>query len=127
MKLTPLTDLNKNTIFKFVEDDDDYAFNVYKKALSGFLYGSKEFDASDFTILQGEEEIVAEPFAATLVKPLDDTNLLILLLHQYIHIMQMSGTSEGFDNSPRIMFNNGIKNISTYSMMLLYLMAQQVF
>ena len=32
MKLTPLTDLNKNTIFKFVEDDDDYAFNVYKKA-----------------------------------------------------------------------------------------------
>ena len=51
MKLTPLTDLNKNTIFKFVEDDEDYAFNVYKKALSGFLYGSKEFDASDFTIL----------------------------------------------------------------------------
>ena len=30
MKLEPLADLNKNTIFKFVEDDDDYAFNQYK-------------------------------------------------------------------------------------------------
>ena len=28
MKLMPLTDLNKKTIFKFVEDKDDYAFNV---------------------------------------------------------------------------------------------------
>ena len=25
MELKPLTDLNKNTIFQFVEDDDDYA------------------------------------------------------------------------------------------------------
>ena len=114
MKLTPLTDLNKNTIFKFVEDDDDYAFSVYKKALSGFLYGSKEFDASNFTILQGEEEIVAEPFAATLVKPLEDTFADFITPSIYSHNAD-SGTSEGFDNSPRIMFNNGIKNISTYS------------
>ena len=30
MELTPLTDLNRKTIFKFVEDDDDYVFNFYK-------------------------------------------------------------------------------------------------
>ena len=31
IKLTPLTELNKKTIFKFVEDEDDYAFMNYKK------------------------------------------------------------------------------------------------
>ena len=68
MKLVPLTDLNKKTIFKFVEDEDDYAFMNYKHSVGGHLYGSKEYDASDFTILAGEDEIVAEPFAATVIK-----------------------------------------------------------
>jgi hypothetical protein len=71
IKLTPLTDLNRKTIFKFVEDDDDYAFNQYKNLVGGHLYGSKKFNAgNEFNILDGEDEIVAEPFAATVVKPL---------------------------------------------------------
>ena len=41
MKLMPLTDLNKKTIFKFVEDDEDYAFMNYKNSVGGHLYGSK--------------------------------------------------------------------------------------
>ena len=107
MKLMPLTDLNKKTIFKFVEDDDDYAFNVYKTQVGGHLYGSKKYDASEFTILAGEDEIIAEPFAATVVKR---------LMSQYpnfitpsIYSMGEDEVTEGFDNSPRIMFNNGIK------------------
>ena len=109
MKLMPLTDLNKKTIFKFVEDDDDYAFNVYKNA-NNHLYGSKKYDASEFTILAGEDEIVAEPFAATVVKPLETiySDLIIPTLYS----MNDDGTSEGFDNSPRIMFNNGVKSTS---------------
>jgi len=109
MKLTPLTDLNKKTIFKFVEDDDDYSFNQYKNLVGGHLYGSKKFNAgNEFNILDGEEEIIAEPFAATLVKP---------LMSQYpsfitpaIYAMGEDGVSEGFENSPRIMYNNGIKS-----------------
>ena len=108
MKLTPLTDLNKKTIFKFVEDDDDYSFTNYKNLVGGHLYGSKKYNAgNEFNILGGEDEIVAEPFAATVVKP---------LMSQYpgfitpaIYAMGEDGVSEGFENSPRIMFNNGIK------------------
>ena len=107
MKLMPLTDLNKKTIFKFVEDEDDYAFNVYKRG-TNHLYGSKKYDASEFTILAGEDEIIAEPFAATVVKP---------LMSQYpnfitpsLYAMSEDGITEGFDNSPRIMYNNGIKS-----------------
>jgi hypothetical protein len=63
IKLEVLTDLNKQTVFKFVEDDDDYAFNLYKTAVQGHLYGSQVFDASITTgnlqsVLEGEEEII---------------------------------------------------------------------
>ena len=107
MKLVPLTDLNKKTIFKFVEDEDDFSFMNYKRQVSGHLYGSKKYDASEFTILAGEDEVIAEPFAATVVKPLDEQYPDFITPSLYS--MSDDGTSEGFDNSPRIMFNNGIK------------------
>jgi|TARA_R100000084_G_scaffold84588_1_gene39842 hypothetical protein len=112
IKLTPLTDLNKKTIFKFVEDDDDYAFSMYKDAVSGHLYGSKVFDASGFTILEGNKEIIAEPFAATVPRPLDSQfpNFIVPMIYSY---NPDDGTSSGFDNSPRIMYDNGVKDSGT--------------
>jgi hypothetical protein len=113
MELKPLTDLNKNTIFQFVEDEDDYAFKVYKNSTTGHLYGSKELDASTAsngmpTVLQGTKEIIAEPFAATVSKPLDDQ--FSQFITPAIYSMTDDGTSEGFENSPRIFYNNGIKD-----------------
>jgi len=112
MKLVPLTDLNKKTIFKFVEDEDDYAFNVYKKG-TNHLYGSKKYNASEFTILAGEEEIIAEPFAATVVKPL--MSQFPDFITPSLYSMTEDETSEGFENSPRIMYNNGVKTIAGYT------------
>ena len=108
MKLMSLTDLNKKTIFKFVEDEDDFAFMNYKRQVGGHLYGSKKYDASEFTILAGEDEIIAEPFAATVVKPLmtQFPNFITPALYS----MNDDGTTEAFENSPRIMYNNGIKS-----------------
>jgi len=110
MKLMPLTDLNKKTIFKFVEDEDDFAFMNYKRQAGGHLYGSKKYDASEFTILAGEDEIIAEPFAATVVKPLED--MWPDIITPALYAKNDDETSEGFDNSPRIMYNNGIKSTS---------------
>ena len=117
IKLIPLTDLNRKTIFKFVEDDDDYAFNQYKNLVGGHLYGSKKFMATDqFDILTGEEEIIAEPFAATVVKPLgaEFPELIVPSIYSFNF---NDDTSEGFDNSPRIMYNNGVVDMTstTYS------------
>jgi hypothetical protein len=117
MKLTPLTDLNKKTIFKFVEDDDDYSFNQYKNLVGGHLYGSKKYDAgNEFNILDGEDEIIAEPFAATVVKPLMSQypDFIVPSLYSY---NANDDTSEGFENSPRIMYNNGVVDMAstTYS------------
>ena len=112
MKLMPLTDLNKKTIFKFVEDEDDYAFNKYKFDVGGHLYGSKKYDASEFTILAGEDEIIAEPFAATVVKPLEDIFADFITPAVYSYNPD-DNTSEGFENSPRIMFDNGEKNLTS--------------
>ena len=109
MKLMPLTDLNKQTIFKFVEDDDDYTFNLYKKSVGGHLYGSKVYDASAYTILEGADEIIADPFAATIPKPL--FNQFPDFVTPAIFTANDEATEfEGFDNSPRIMYNNGIKS-----------------
>jgi hypothetical protein len=108
MELKPLTDLNIKTIFKFVEDDDDYCFNVFKQAQSGHLYGSKVLSASGFTILEGTEEITAEPFAATVSKPIDSSFPSFIIPSLYA--MNDDGTCEGFDNSPRVFYNNGIKD-----------------
>ena len=109
MKLEPLADLNKNTIFKFVEDDDDYSFNQYKNLVGGHLYGSKEYDSTYvFDILEGTKEIVAEPFAATVVKPL--MSQFPDFITPAIYANGDDGVWEGFENSPRIMYNNGIKS-----------------
>jgi|TARA_R110002020_G_scaffold103083_4_gene241418 hypothetical protein len=117
MKLTPLTDLNKKTMFKFVEDEDDYAATIYKNATEGWLYGSEEWDASLSgnglaTLLEGEEEIIAEPFAPTVVKKLMPQYFDFVVPSIYSHNSD-DGTSEGFDNSPRIMFNNRKKTLAT--------------
>ena len=110
MKLEPLTDLNRRTIFKFVEDEDDFAFTNYKNQVGGHLYGSKKYNAgNEFNILEGLDEIVAEPFAATVVKPLFD-NLPQFITPALYSYNADDDTSEGFDNSPRIMFDNGIKS-----------------
>ena len=112
MKLTPLTDLNKKTIFKFVEDEDDYAFNNYKNLVGQHLYGSNNWIVgNEFNILAGTEEIVAEPFAATIVKSLMDFYPEFII--PAIYSMNDDGVSEGFENSPRIMFNNGVKDTGT--------------
>ena len=105
IKLKPLTTLNKITNFKFVEDEDDYAFRQYKKAVAGHLYGSKVFDASGFTILEGVEDIEANPFAATIVKQLMPQYPELIV--PTLYAMNEDGTSEGFENSPRILYNNG--------------------
>ena len=115
IKLTPLTDLNKVTKFLFVEDEDDYAFRKYKNAVGGHLYGSKIFDASAFTVLEGEEKIEAAPFAATIVKPLMPQYGELII--PTLYAMNEDGTSEGFENSPRILYNNGkitMQNSSFY-------------
>jgi hypothetical protein len=117
IKLEVLADLNKRTVFKFVEDDDDYAFNLYKTVVQGHLYGSQTFDASTTTgnlqsVLEGEEEIEATPFAATVPKPLMSqfSDFITPSIYSY---NADDGTSEGFENSPRIMYNNGVKILTS--------------
>ena len=110
MKLTPLADLNKRTIFKFVEDEDDFAFTNYKNQVGGHLYGSKKFNAgNEFNILEGTNEVIAEPFAASVIKPLDSSYPQFITPAIYAYNSE-DDTSEGFENSPRIMYNNGIKS-----------------
>ena len=119
--LKPLTDLNKMTLFKYEEEDDDYMFNNYKNAVQGYLYGSKEYDACGFDTLTGEKEISAEPFAATIMKPLmtQYSELIVPTLYS----LNEDGATSGIENMPRICYNNGLIDLSPFD--LSYYMPQQ--
>jgi hypothetical protein len=102
IKLTPLTNLKARTVFRYAEDEDDYLFNVYKNSAQGYLYGSKVFNENNLSLLEGSEEIVASPFAATINKP---------IMSQFEHFtvptiysMGSDGVAQPYDNKPRILY-----------------------
>tara|TARA_R110002153_G_scaffold7929_1_gene34976 strand:+ start:3508 stop:6267 length:2760 start_codon:yes stop_codon:yes gene_type:complete len=108
MKLAPLTNLNKTTEFVWEIDKDDYFYNLYSTSVN-HPYGSLTFDASGFNILEGKEEISGKPFAATLSKPIMSNfpQMVVPTIYQVAE----DGTSKGFENLPRICYNNGIVNL----------------
>ena len=104
MKLTPLK-LKKRVLLDFVEDSNDYATEIYKNA-TGYKYGSQEVDASTFNLLEGETKVSAKPFGSTFIKPIFDgftTEMTIPV----IYAGKEDGNFEGFNNKPRILYNNG--------------------
>ena len=121
IKLKPL-DLVKTLKFQYEEDDSDFAFLKYKRAASGYLYGSKDIqDTSPMlgmygnmqTGLSGEEEIIASPFASTICKPLGDQ------WSEWVVPVIYSGNEDGtdfnsYENKPRILYNNGRVDMSGY-------------
>tara|TARA_R100000544_G_scaffold35054_1_gene22186 strand:- start:5646 stop:8555 length:2910 start_codon:yes stop_codon:yes gene_type:complete len=118
MKLSPLEDLTKHTHFKYANDEDDYMLSVYKKSVpnivtNGHDYGSLLYSVPLANLLEGKTDIVAEPYSATIIKPYMDiyTSLIIPTMYS----MTDAGESEGFENAPRIMFNNGVVNITAPS------------
>ena len=104
LKSEILSDLPMNMVFKYEEDEDDAAFRIYKRDSQGFLYGSKEATEPGLNILAGTEEISAEPFAATVMKPLMPQYQQ--LITPSIYGLNDEGLTEGIDNLPRIMYNN---------------------
>ncbi len=106
IKLKPI-DLKKRVVFKYEEDEEDYPFRVYKTATGGYLYGSVIQDSSELDLLSGEDEIIASPFAATIMKALfDDTPELTA---PSIYGSNEEVTEFGsIKNLPRILFDTGV-------------------
>ena len=114
IKLKPL-DLVRKTVFKFEDDDDDQALTKFKQA-THYSYGAKTIMNTSLTLLQGEDEISASPFAATVIAPLD-ASLYPDFVIPWINSMNEDGQSEAFDNAPRILYNNAEHTLAsdTYS------------
>ena len=112
--LKPL-DLLSKTTFKYEEDDDDYTFNEYKRATNGGLYGEKIWNAKnqfEFTLLEGEEEILGNPFAATVMKPLYSV-FASFIVPSIFSSNDDNTENEGYDNLPRILYDYGKKHAGT--------------
>ena len=100
IKLSPL-ELVKTTMFMY-EEDEAYPNNLYKNTIEKD-YGSKLFSVPDFTLLTGEEEIKATPFAATVMKPIADylPNFVVPVVYSS---NEDNTEFESFNNKPRILF-----------------------
>jgi len=105
-------DLKREVIFKYVLDEEDYALNKYKVAAQGFEYGSKVLNGStaivssnQVTNLVGIEEVIAEPFSATIIKAIQDVfpNFIIPVIYGADGEVDFGP----IDNAPRILYNNG--------------------
>jgi hypothetical protein len=102
-KVEPL-DLERRTVFKYEEDDEDYPFKIYKNATGQYDYGSLNLVQSQYTLLTGENEIIATPFAATVMKPMFDT--IPDFVAPVIYGSNDKGTEfEGIENKPRILYD----------------------
>tara|TARA_R100001463_G_C3545094_1_gene222637 strand:- start:3362 stop:6322 length:2961 start_codon:yes stop_codon:yes gene_type:complete len=111
--LEPLTNLKKHTEFKYVEDEDDYCFLQYKQSANGYLYGSKKWTFGGNTLLEGTEEIIAEPFAATIMAPLMPSFGSCILPKLYAR--SEDGVCSSFDNLPRLLYDCGTYNVIDFS------------
>ena len=111
IKLKPL-DLERRVVFQFEEDEDDYPFMQYKTATAGYLYGSGIVAISGFELFQGDKEVVASPFAATIFKPLFDD-----IFDFYAPVIYGSNEDQTefgpIKNLPRILYDTGVYTIST--------------
>ena len=112
IKLTPL-EIKDKTILQYEEESDDYMFNNYKQSVEGHLYGSKIYSSgyNNVSLLTGENKIEAKPFAATIMKP------LMTQYHTFIvptmYSMGDDGKTDGFENAPRICYNNGLYDMTS--------------
>lgn len=110
INLKPI-DLTKSVHLKYETDEEDYNASQYKSAVSR-EYGEKILELPELTLLEGEQEIIATPFASTICREfhsLFDSNLIVPAIYS-------SGDNDEFspfDNVPRILYDNGVKQLGT--------------
>ena len=111
IKLTPL-EIKDQTTLQYEVDDDDYAFANYRDSVEDHLYGSKKYISGygNLSLLTGENKIEAKPFAATIMKPLMSQYHTLIVPTMYS--MGDDGKTDGFENAPRICYNNGIYDMT---------------
>jgi hypothetical protein len=104
IKLHPLKNLKRQTNFTYKEDSNDYCVGVYANAMGGYLYGTKTFDASGLTLLEGEDTITVEPFAPTISRPVTTSTNFSEMIVPAIYGGEKND-NKGYNNLPRILYN----------------------
>ena len=107
-------ELVKTSHFTYIKDENDHTSNVYTKSIPQndgipYLYGSETFDASNLTILRGEQTIDTVIFAPTLLKPIKQ-GVNSMIIPSIFKSNEDKTEYESYDNEPRILYDNGLIN-----------------
>ncbi|ANS03428.1 hypothetical protein [uncultured Mediterranean phage uvDeep-CGR2-KM19-C269] len=104
-------ELVKSSYFEYIRDEDDHTSNVYTNAIPHtngrpYVYGSETFDASNLTILRGEQTIDTVIFAPTLMKPLKQ-GMNSMVVPTIFKSNEDKTEFNAYENAPRILYDNG--------------------
>ena len=112
-----MQDLDKSVDFSFVNDSDDYVSKIYSEETSNpdgtdYSYGDLKYVSHDYTALTSGSEVSISPFAATIIKPLNDYAGLTDLTVPCIYKKEDENVFKVYKNKPRLLYNNGVKTFS---------------
>ena len=118
-----MQELDKEVRFGYTNDSDDYPNSTYSKHVQHndgrpFVYGDGVYSQEHYTSLTNINKIDVSSFAATIVKPLNQTSAASDLIAPMIYAQDGEGLSDftEFKNTARILYDNGVKTFSgTYS------------
>lgn len=116
-----LMELDKNIDFTLKDDKDDFAANVYSDAVGtsgggAYSFGDLKFQATYYSALFSTAKVNTNPFAATLIKPLNDYSPLNEIICPAIYKKKGAEEFEVYKNVPRILYDNGVKSFGgTYT------------
>ena len=111
IKLQPLTDLKKELVVKYEYDDNDYSSVLYKNVVTKEYGGAYRINY-ETNALMDTEEVIASPFASTVVKPIHDTLAEFVIPNVYSG-NQHTNVFEPYDSMPRILYDVGEHTMNT--------------
>ena len=112
-----MQDLDSQVDFSFVNDSDDYVSKIYSEETknpdgTAYSYGDLKYLSHDYTALTSESKVDVTPFAATIIKPLNDYAGLTDLTVPCIYKKEDENVFKVYKNKPRLLYNNGVKTFS---------------
>tara|TARA_Y100000356_G_scaffold133942_1_gene142076 strand:- start:2737 stop:5523 length:2787 start_codon:yes stop_codon:yes gene_type:complete len=111
IKLQPLTDLKKELVVKYEYDENDFSSVLYKNTVTKEYGGAYRINYETNALID-KEEVIASPFAATVMRPIHQ-NLAEFVVPNVYSGNQYTNVFSSYDSMPRILYDVGERTMSS--------------
>jgi len=111
IKLQPLTDLKKELVVKYEYDENDFSSVLYRNTVTKEYGGAYRINYETNALID-KEEVIASPFAATVMRPIHQ-NLAEFVVPNVYSGNQYTNVFSSYDSMPRILYDVGERTMSS--------------